>query len=300
MNITHLQTEITASKPQGEPLTDLANLLNERDELVTRNKLLSKYIREKTDHLLQVMGTLPLRPEELDDNTLISVDPIGIVTESFEQVMEHLQNTNDALASTRDEIKAIFDSAGAGIVVVNDKMERVAVNLSAKQFRDPSLIETIGASLQRSSLPPHLLELELTESMLIENIITTRSKLKILKDKGITLAIDDFGTSYSSLSYLRHFPIDRLKIDKSFVQEINEKSGDSAAIVEAIIALSHSLGLSVIAEGVENQDQVSFLLKRSCHELQGFYFSQPLLPEDLEELLACCNNGVDFCLYHYS
>jgi EAL domain-containing protein (putative c-di-GMP-specific phosphodiesterase class I) len=115
---------------------------------------------------------------------------------------------------------------------------------------------------------------------------------------GITLAIDDFGTGYSSLSYLRHFPIDRLKIDKSFVQEINEKSGDSAAIVEAIIALSHSLGLLVIAEGVESQDQVLFLLKRSCNELQGFYFSHPLPPEELEELLARSDNGGDLCLFN--
>jgi len=659
MKTNRLQATSTASEPLNELQTNLANLMYERDELVTRNKLYSAYIREKTDHLLQVMGTLPLRPEELDDDTLISLDPIGIVTDSFQQVMEHLQNTNNALASTRDEVQAIFDSAGAGIVVVNDKMElvalnnhsqslffldhpeptgknlrelicghlsedcileqilatqrrveqpdfshegrhyhvigtplkgvegnitrmvllytditerkeaaqeierlayfdiltglpnrillkdrldqmlsraerrkelvallfidldrfkevndtlghgsgdmmlqiiaerltgclrncdtvarlggdefvvlldsindreriidvaakvldvlakpvhldnrevftggsigislypfdgdnvdtlfknadtamyhakeqgrnnfqfycsemnssalnvlimssnlrhaldrrelflvyqpqisflsggligveallrwnhptlgmippdhfiplaedtglitsigawvletacqqvvswmnkglpavQVAVNLSAKQFRDPNLIETISASLQRSGLPPHLLELELTESMLIENIITTRSKLQLLKDMGIKLAIDDFGTGYSSLSYLRHFPIDRLKIDKSFIQEITEKSDDSAAIVEAIIALSHSLGLSVIAEGVESQDQVMFLLRRSCNELQGYYFSHPLLPESLEELLIRTNNGEDFCLYHYS
>lgn len=659
MRINTLQAEITSSKPLNELQAALANLMCERDGLVAHNKLLSKYIREKTDHLLKVMGTLPLRSEELDDDTLISVDPIGIVTESFEQVMEHLHITNNALTSTRDEIKAIFDSTGASIMVVNDKMElvafndhsqllffsdqpnpigknlrslicghlredcildqilssrrmveqtdftheerhyhvigtplkgiegnitrmvllytditerkhaaleierlayfdaltglpnrvllkdrleqmlsragrrkelaallfidldrfkevndtlghssgdlllqiiaerlagclrncdtvarlggdefvvlldgindreaiidvaakildvlaapvqldnrevftggsigislypfdgdnvdtlfknadtamyhakeqgrnnfqfyssemnasaldvltmssnlrhamergelflvyqpqisflsggligveallrwkhptlgmippdqfipmaedtglinqigawvletacqqvagwinkglpavRVAVNLSAKQFRDPRLIETISDTLQRSGLPPQLLELELTESMLIENIITTRSKLQALKDMGIKLAIDDFGTGYSSLSYLRHFPIDRLKIDKSFVQDIYEKSGDSAAIVGAIIALSHSLGLSVIAEGVESQDQVLFLLKRSCNELQGFYFSHPLLPKELEELLVCCNNGKDFCLFHYS
>jgi EAL domain-containing protein (putative c-di-GMP-specific phosphodiesterase class I) len=117
---------------------------------------------------------------------------------------------------------------------------------------------------------------------------------------GIKLSIDDFGTGYSSLSYLRHFPIDRLKIDKSFVQEIDENTSNSGAIVEAIIALSHSLRLSVIAEGVERQDQVMFLLKRSCNELQGYYFSHPLLPEALEELLIRSNNGEDFCLYHYS
>lgn len=659
MKTNKLYAAVTATEPLDERLTTIANLMLERDELVARNQLFSNYIREKTDHLLQVIGTLPLRPEELDDNTLIYLDPIGIVTESFEQIMEHLQKTNNALASTRDEIQAIFDSAGAGIVVVNDKMElvafnghsqslffsdhpdpigknlrelicghlredcivdqimatrrqveqpdfaheghhyhvigtplkgvegnitrmvllytditdrkqaaqeierlayfdvltglpnrillkdrlkqmlsraerrkelvallfidldrfkevndtlghssgdlllqiiagrltscmrscdtvarlggdefvvlldginnrekvidvaakvlevlakpvrldsrevftggsigislypldgdnvdtlfknadtamyhakeqgrnnfqfycsemnasaldvlimssnlrhamdrgelylvyqpqisflsggligveallrwehptlgiippdrfipmaedtglittigawvletacqqvvswinkglpavQVAVNLSAKQFRDPNLTETIRATLQRTGLPPQLLELELTESMLIENITTTRSILQVLKDMGIKLAIDDFGTGYSSLSYLRHFPIDRLKIDKSFVQEITGKADDSTAIVEAIIALSHSLGLSVIAEGVESQEQVLFLLKQSCNELQGYYFSNPLLPEALEELLIRTNNGKDFCLCHYS
>jgi EAL domain-containing protein (putative c-di-GMP-specific phosphodiesterase class I) len=153
--------------------------------------------------------------------------------------------------------------------------------------------------LKQSGLPPYLLELELTEGMLIENIASTNDTLKALKAMGVTLAIDDFGTGYSSLSYLRHFPLDRLKIDKSFVLEMAEKSGDSAVIVQAIIALAHSLKLIVIAEGVERPDQVAFLKQHCCDEMQGFFFSRPLTSESLEELLKKYMHEPDFCLYNY-
>jgi diguanylate cyclase (GGDEF)-like protein len=176
---------------------------------------------------------------------------------------------------------------------------RVAVNLSAKQFRNPGLVSTVSTILKQSGLPPHLLELELTEGMLIENIASTNDTLKALKAMGVTLAIDDFGTGYSSLSYLRHFPLDRLKIDKSFVLEMAEKSGDSAVIVQAIIALAHSLKLIVIAEGVERPDQVAFLKQHCCDEMQGFFFSRPLTSESLEELLKKYMHEPDFCLYNY-
>lgn len=176
---------------------------------------------------------------------------------------------------------------------------RIAVNLSAKQFRDPGLVASVRSVLQQSALPAHLLELELTEGMLIENLSSTRATLHALKKMGVTLAIDDFGTGYSSLSYLKHFPLDRLKIDKSFVQEIAEQSGDSAAIVQAIIALAHTLKLTVIAEGVERQDQVSFLKKYRCDELQGYYISQPLQAEQLAQLLRKNMHEPDFCLYNY-
>lgn len=176
---------------------------------------------------------------------------------------------------------------------------RMAVNISAKQFREPAFCETVRQVLEETGFPPELLELELTEGMLIENINQTRVTLQSLKEMGVTLAIDDFGTGYSSLSYLKHFPLDRLKIDRSFVQEIAESSGDSAAIVEAVVALGHSLKLTVIAEGVEQQDQVDFLQHRRCDELQGFFFSRPLTPSGVEELLQKDLDGVDFCLYRY-
>lgn len=176
---------------------------------------------------------------------------------------------------------------------------RIAVNISPKQFREPAFVETVRTVLQQTGLPPHLLELELTEGMLIENITQTKLTLHALKEMGVTLAIDDFGTGYSSLSYLKHFPIDRLKIDKSFVQEIAEKSGDAAAIVEAVVALGHSLKLTVIAEGVEQQDQVDFLYRRKCDELQGYFFSRPLTPDALAEVLRKGADGFEFCLYQY-
>jgi len=176
---------------------------------------------------------------------------------------------------------------------------RMAVNISAKQFRETDFAETVRAVLQQTGLPPHLLELELTEGMLIENVSQTRTTLQALKSMGVMLAIDDFGTGYSSLSYLKHFPLDRLKIDKSFVQEIAESSGDSAAIVEAVVALGHSLKLSVIAEGVEQQDQVDFLHHRKCDELQGYFFSRPLTAEALHDLLRKGMDSPEFCLYHY-
>lgn len=176
---------------------------------------------------------------------------------------------------------------------------RVAVNLSAKQFRDPGLIKTVQSVLASSGLPAHLLELELTEGMLIENLKGTRATLQSLKEMGVKLAIDDFGTGYSSLSYLKHFPLDRLKIDKSFVQEIADKSGDAASIVEAIIALSHSLKLVVIAEGVERMDQVEFLQLHGCDELQGYYFSRPLPPQQMAELLGKNCQDPAFCLFQY-
>jgi EAL domain-containing protein (putative c-di-GMP-specific phosphodiesterase class I) len=176
---------------------------------------------------------------------------------------------------------------------------RVAVNLSAKQFRDPRLSATVRTILKQSGLPAHLLELELTEGMLIENLNSTRTTLHALKTMGVSLAVDDFGTGYSSLSYLKHFPLDRLKIDKSFVQEIADPSGDSAAIVKAIIVLAHNLKLTVIAEGVEQWDQLVFLKKQRCNELQGYYISHPLQAERIAELLRKTMQEPDFCLYNY-
>jgi len=175
---------------------------------------------------------------------------------------------------------------------------RIAVNLSAKQFRDPELAHSVAQALQASGLPGHLLELELTEGMLIENLATTRSTLHALKAMGVGLAIDDFGTGYSSLSYLRHFPVDRLKIDKSFVHEINEQCGETTVIVEAIIALAHSLKLIVIAEGVESRGQIAFLKRHRCDELQGYYVSRPLVPASFEQLMRRLGSEPTFCLFH--
>ncbi|HKK01296.1 MAG TPA: EAL domain-containing protein, partial [Desulfuromonadales bacterium] len=162
---------------------------------------------------------------------------------------------------------------------------RMAVNLSALQFTQPDLLEMISGILEETGLPPQSLELEITESMLMENAREARTTLSGLKELGVSLAIDDFGTGYSSLSYLKHFPIDRLKIDQSFVRDIDTHCDDTA-IVDSIIALGHSLHLSIIAEGVENEQQLQLLRQGRCHEMQGYFFSRPLSAESCERLLS--------------
>jgi diguanylate cyclase (GGDEF)-like protein/PAS domain S-box-containing protein len=161
----------------------------------------------------------------------------------------------------------------------------VAVNLSARQFRDRKLIECIGEILNRTGLEPARLELEITESLVMRDIDAVVAKLKDLKAFGVQLAIDDFGTGYSSLSYLRRFPIDRLKIDQSFTREVTS-SADGAAIARAIIQLGHALDLKVIAEGVETESQLHFMRENGCDEIQGYVYARPLAVEALCDMLS--------------
>ena len=151
----------------------------------------------------------------------------------------------------------------------------VSVNLSALQFRRGNLIETVAMALKKSGLPPRLLELELTESILLQNVDVTLATVQQLNALGVRLAIDDFGTGYSSLSYLKRFTVDKLKIDQSFVRDIGTDP-DDAAIVRAIIQMAKSLRLGIIAEGVETEEQLEFLRREGCKEIQGYYFSRPL------------------------
>jgi EAL domain-containing protein (putative c-di-GMP-specific phosphodiesterase class I) len=160
----------------------------------------------------------------------------------------------------------------------------MSVNLSALQFRRAGLIETVAKVLRMSGLPPHLLELELTESILLQDVEKNLDTVRQLKALGVRLSIDDFGTGYSSLSYLKRFAVDRLKIDRSFVRDISTDP-DDAAIVRAVIQLARSLRLGIIAEGVETQEQLAFLQEEGCREVQGFLFSRPLAPEGLEDFL---------------
>jgi diguanylate cyclase (GGDEF)-like protein/PAS domain S-box-containing protein len=160
----------------------------------------------------------------------------------------------------------------------------ISVNLSALQFRRAGLIETVAGALDRSGLPPQLLELELTESILLQDVDNTLETVRQLKAMGVRLAIDDFGTGYSSLSYLKRFAVDRLKIDQSFLRDVNTDP-DNAAIVRAVIQLAQSLRLGIIAEGVETQEQLDFLREAGCHEMQGYLFSRPLAPAALEAFL---------------
>ncbi len=161
---------------------------------------------------------------------------------------------------------------------------KMAVNLSARQFKQPNLVQMIAKILNETDLNANYLELELTESLIIDNVQQTITTLQQLHDMGIVLSLDDFGTGYSSLSYLKRFPIDILKIDQSFVRDLVFNS-DDAAITEAIISLAHSLRLSVIAEGVETQEQLDYLQANGCNEIQGYYFSRPLAVADITLLL---------------
>jgi diguanylate cyclase (GGDEF)-like protein/PAS domain S-box-containing protein len=150
----------------------------------------------------------------------------------------------------------------------------INVNLSARQFNDPKLPQLVSAALRESGLPAELLELEITESTAMQQTDLTLSTLKKLKDLGVSIAIDDFGTGYSSLAYLKRFPVDKLKIDRSFVADVT-KMKEQRAIVEAIVVLAHALGLKVIAEGVENDAQRKFLLGCGCEYIQGFATGKP-------------------------
>src|ERR1022692_1462557 len=160
----------------------------------------------------------------------------------------------------------------------------VAVNVSAIQFRQEGFCGLVRRVLHETGLAPQYLELELTESLLLANAGVTFSVIQELKAIGLTLAIDDFGTGYSSFSYLRQFRVSKLKIDRSFIRDVVVKP-DDAAITAAIISMAKSLHLKVIAEGVEDEAQMSFLRAHQCDEIQGYYFSRPLAVDKVADKL---------------
>jgi diguanylate cyclase (GGDEF)-like protein/PAS domain S-box-containing protein len=161
---------------------------------------------------------------------------------------------------------------------------RVAVNVSGRQICNDHVVDKVAAALAHSGLAPQFLEIEVTESMVMQDASRAISTLSALQDMGVTLAIDDFGTGYSSLSYLKRFPVNTLKIDKSFIDGL-EGAADEAAITVAIIAMAHSLGHTVVAEGVETEAQVAFLRSHGCDQVQGYYFSRPVPVEQFVEIL---------------
>ena len=160
----------------------------------------------------------------------------------------------------------------------------MAVNLSARQFADEDLVKDIAAALESTGLQPALLELELTESMVIQNTERAGRVLAEIKKMGVRLAIDDFGVGYSSLTHLKRFPIDTLKVDRSFIRDLPQNTEDKA-LTEAIIAMGKSLNLTIVAEGVETKEQQTFLRDRDCDEMQGFFFSKPIPSGEFAELL---------------
>ena len=155
----------------------------------------------------------------------------------------------------------------------------VSVNVSPRQFRESGWVEKVRQTLDRTGLAPHFLELEITESLIMEDMAGAVERMNALAALGVTLAIDDFGTGYSSLSALKSFPVSRLKIDRSFVADI-PRDADDMAITSAIISLAQKLDLSVIAEGVETEAQAVFLLQSGCADMQGFLFGRPLPVDD--------------------
>jgi EAL domain-containing protein (putative c-di-GMP-specific phosphodiesterase class I) len=158
----------------------------------------------------------------------------------------------------------------------------VAVNVSAQEFRDPDFVLKVVAILNQTRANPNRLKLELTESLLVDNVKDVIETMVALKARGVGFSLDDFGTGYSSLSYLKRLPLDQLKIDQSFVRDILIDPND-AAIARTIVALAQSLGLGVIAEGVETETQRAFLASAGCQAYQGYFFSRPLPVEGFEE-----------------
>jgi len=164
----------------------------------------------------------------------------------------------------------------------------VSVNLSVKQFNQPGLVENIASLLQEFELPPRCLKLEITESVFSDNLDAAVGLLTQLRELGVQLSIDDFGTGYSSLSYLQRFPIDTLKIDRSFVTQMMENE-ENLAIIRTIVALAQTLGMDVVAEGVETEDQLKLLRKLECENGQGYLFSTPLGSQQLDQFIASYN-----------
>ncbi|APU30059.1 histidine kinase [Ectopseudomonas alcaliphila JAB1] len=168
--------------------------------------------------------------------------------------------------------------------LVDSERFSLCVNISPRQFRQHDFVERVASSLRDSQLPNTMLKLEITEGIVIQNIDDTVGKMLRLKKHGVSFAMDDFGTGYSSLTYLKRLPVDMLKIDQSFVRDATHDPND-AEIIRAIVAMARSLGLALIAEGVEQQDQLDFLQSQDCHLYQGYLFSKPLPQEAFRELL---------------
>jgi diguanylate cyclase (GGDEF)-like protein len=164
-------------------------------------------------------------------------------------------------------------------------LQRISVNVSSRQFRGGTLEALVTSALGESGLPPRALEIEITEGVLVDDLPEIGQTLARLRALGVRVAVDDFGTRYSSLSYLRRFPVDTLKIDRSFIHDLLSDS-DDAKLVAAIIAMGHSLNLDIVAEGVETRDELRFLRARGCDLIQGYLFSEPLSPAGFADIVG--------------
>jgi EAL domain-containing protein (putative c-di-GMP-specific phosphodiesterase class I) len=165
----------------------------------------------------------------------------------------------------------------------------IAVNISGLHFKDHNFLVELDEILRISKLDPKYLELELTESVLMDDVEETIEKLQKIREKGISISIDDFGTGYSSLNYIRRFPLDILKIDRSFINDIGA-GHEGISIVRAIVSLARNLGLDVIAEGVETDEQLTFLNSLNCRKIQGYFYHRPIVSESFLDLLRETSN----------
>jgi len=162
---------------------------------------------------------------------------------------------------------------------------KISINVSTRQFQNGDLYADLKSAMQQSKIDPKQLGIEITESIMMQHVSKTIATLQSIKDLGISIYIDDFGTGYSSLAYLKSFPIDTLKIDKTFVDDICENESNDGIILNAILAMGKSLGLKVIAEGVEEKYQFEYLKEKECDIIQGYYFAKPMKKEDFIALL---------------
>jgi EAL domain-containing protein (putative c-di-GMP-specific phosphodiesterase class I) len=216
--------------------------------------------------LVGVEALLRWPGSQIETSRVIAVaEETGLITTLGHWVLKH----------ACEQMKA-WEDAG-----LHDLIPSVAVNVSPRQFRQSNFVETVADVLHKTGLDSTMLELELTESCLIDDVIATTTKLNQIKEMGVKLSVDDFGTGYSSLSYLKHFPLDTLKIDRSFIMDI-ERDNSDATITSTIILMAQSLGLGVIAEGVESNRQLDILGSYGCETYQGFLFSHALSAGDLE------------------
>ena len=187
-----------------------------------------------------------------------------------------------ARAAFFQHAEALFKLQGA---YPQDPPLSMAVNLSARQLQRPEIVQEVADVLQQTGVDPNSLVLEITESVMMEDMELSIARLRELKELGVELAVDDFGTGYSSLNYIRRFPVDILKVDKSFIDGINE-GGEDSALTAAIIELAGILRLQPVAEGIERADQLERLLELDCDLGQGYYFAKPLDQVALKELLS--------------
>ena len=181
----------------------------------------------------------------------------------------------------------ILDNAANQVAQWNqmgDFSMRVAVNVSSIQFRNEKLSDTLTQCVNQLELPENTLELEITEGLLLDDAPEVTNYLNEIQSLGVNVAIDDFGTGFSALSYLKKYPLDKVKIDRSFITDLPGDEGD-VVLVQAIIGMAHGLGLKVVAEGVETREQWDFLKQVNCDMAQGYYFGRPMTAEDMQERL---------------